>query len=102
MFKLYIRNVGEGGFQLYHLGKDPAEKRDVTARYPGVAKRLRKVFEEWNASVQASVDGKDYPSGTVDAPQPPRMFWTDLDAYRPYFREWRNRPEYQGRLKGKK
>ncbi|MCS5538433.1 MAG: sulfatase-like hydrolase/transferase [Roseibacillus sp.] len=101
-FKLYIRNVGEGGFQLYHLGKDPAEKRDVTARYPGVAKRLRKVFEEWNASVQASVDGKDYPSGTVDAPQPPRMFWTDLDAYRPYFREWRSRPEYQGRLKGKK
>lgn len=101
-FKLYSKNVSKGDFELYHLGDDPAEKEDVRAKHPEVAQRLRKAFQKWNATVDASVAGKDYPSGKVDSRQPPRIFWTDLEAYRPYFREWRNRPEYQGRLKGKK
>jgi hypothetical protein len=29
------------------------------------------------------------------------MFWTELDAYRPYFKAWRERPEYKGRLQRK-
>jgi hypothetical protein len=29
------------------------------------------------------------------------MFWTELEAYQPYFKAWRKRPEYKGRLKGK-
>lgn len=100
-FKLYSRNVSKGGFELYHLGDDPAEKEDVSARHPEVAQRLRKLFQKWNATVDASVAGKDYPSGKVGSPQPPRMFWTELDAYRPYFKAWRERPEYKGRLKRK-
>ena len=100
-FKLYSRNVNKGDFELYHLGDDPVEKEDVSAGNPEVARRLRKVFEEWNATVEASVAGKDYPSGKVGSPQPPRMFWTELDAYRPYFKAWRERPEYKGRLKRK-
>ena len=100
-FKLYTKNVGNGDFVLYHLAEDPAEKQDVKIRYPEVAQRLRKAFQDWNVTVDASVAGKDYPSGTVDSPQPPRMFWTDLDAYRPYFKVWRDRPEYKGRLRGK-
>ena len=100
-FKLYTKNVGNGDFVLYHLAEDPAEKQDVKIRYPEVAQRLRKAFQDWNVTVDASVAGKDYPSGTVESPQPPRMFWTDLDAYRPYFKVWRDRPEYKGRLRGK-
>ena len=100
-FKLYSRNVSKGDFELYDLGEDPAEKEDVGTRHPEVAQRLRKLFQEWNATVDASVAGKDYPSGKVDSPQPPRMFWTELDAYRPYFKAWRKRPEYSGRLKRK-
>ena len=56
---------------------------------------------DWDKSVSASDAGKDYPAGKVDAPQPPRIFWTEVDAYRPYFKEWRKRPEYSGRLKKK-
>ena len=100
-FKLYSRNVSKGDFELYDLGEDPAEKEDVSIRHPEVAQRLRKLFQEWNATVDASVAGKDYPSGKVGSPQPPRMFWTELDAYRPYFKAWRKRPEYSGRLKRK-
>ena len=100
-FKLYSRNVSKGDFELYDLGEDPAEKEDVSIRHPEVAQRLRKLFQKWNATVDASVAGKDYPSGKVGSPQPPRMFWTELDAYRPYFKAWRKRPEYSGRLKRK-
>ena len=95
------RNVNKGDFELYHLGNDPAEKEDVSARHPEVARRLRKAFQKWSATVDASVAGKDYLSGKVDSPQPPRIFWTELDAYRPYFKAWRERPEYKGRLKRK-
>jgi len=100
-FKLYSKNVARGDFNLYHLGDDPSEKVDVSARHPKVARRLRKAFHAWDATVDASGEGKDYPSGKVDSPQPPRMFWTELDAYRPYFKAWRERPEYKGRLQRK-
>jgi arylsulfatase A-like enzyme len=100
-FKLYSKNVKLGEFELYHLGDDPAEKADVSSRHPEVARRLRKAFQKWDRTVDASVEGKDYPSGKVDSPQPPRMFWTELEAYQPYFKAWRKRPEYKGRLKGK-
>ena len=98
-FKLYAKNVEKGGFELYHLGEDPGEKDNASLRFPQVAERLRKAFLEWDATVEASVAGKDYPSGRVDSPQPPRVFWTELEAYRPYFEAWRERPEYRGRLK---
>jgi len=100
-FKLYSKNVTRGDFNLYHLGDDPSEKVDVSAGHPKVARRLRKAFHAWDATVDASGEGKDYPSGKVDSPQPPRIFWTELDAYRPYFKAWRERPEYKGRLQRK-
>ena len=100
-FKLYSKNVTRGDFNLYHLGDDPSEKVDVSAGHPKVARRLRKAFHAWDATVDASGEGKDYPSGKVDSPQPPRMFWTELEAYRPYFKAWRERPEYKGRLQRK-
>jgi hypothetical protein len=31
--------------------------------------------------------------------QPPRIFWTEVDAYKPYFKDWKKRPEYESRLK---
>ena len=48
--------------------------------------------------VTASVIGQDYPGNNVDA-EPPRIFWWESDAYRPYFSEWIKRPEYTSRLK---
>jgi len=49
-------------------------------------------------SIEASVAGKDYPSGKLN-PQPPRIFWTEVEAYRPHFKDWKKRPEYMSRLK---
>lgn len=100
-FKLYTRNIERGSFELYHLEHDPGEKTDVSAKFPEDAARLKKAYLAWNKTVNASVAGKDYPNGVVDSPQPPRIFWTELDAYRPYFEEWKKRPEYRSRLKKK-
>jgi hypothetical protein len=35
----------------------------------------------------------------VNSQQPPRIFWTEVEAYRPFFKEWKKRPEYESRLK---
>ena len=56
-------------------------------------------YHAWNETVEASVAGADYEGGKLDPNQPPRIFWTELEAYRPYFEDWAKRPEYQGRLK---
>lgn len=100
-FKLYTKNIKQGSFQLYHLGNDPAERKDVSDEFPEVAKRLKDAYLAWNKTVEASVAGKDYASGRVDSPQPPRIFWTELEAYRPYFKAWKKRPEYRSRLNKK-
>ena len=64
----------------------------------GVTAAGKEGKEAANTSIEASVQGKDYPEGKV-GPQPPRIFWTEVKAYRPYFKEWKNRPEYKARLK---
>jgi hypothetical protein len=100
-FKLLAPRIGSGKFDLFHLEDDPAESSDVSAKHPEVAKRLQERFMKWHESVEASIAGKDYPEGKVDQPQPPRQFWTEVEAYQPYFKEWKKRPEYESRLKKK-
>ena len=93
--------TAKGEFQLYDLKADFAETTDIFSKRTKVAERLKTEWEAWNASVEASVAGKDYPEGKVDPNQPERRFWTDVEAYKPYFDDWKNRPEYAGRLKPK-
>ncbi|MEM7144274.1 MAG: sulfatase-like hydrolase/transferase [Verrucomicrobiota bacterium] len=87
----------DGTEELYDLVADPAETTDLSAQHPEVLARLKLNYETFNASVENSVAGKDYPSGTVD-PQPERRFWTEDKAYEPYFDDWKDRPEYKSRL----
>jgi len=90
----------KGKDQLFDLVADEREESDVSVDHPEVFAKLKAAYESFNESVEASVAGKDYPEGKV-GPQPERRFWMDEDAYRPYFDEWRNRPEYKSRLKPK-
>ena len=85
-------------YELYNLKKDIAEQNNLMDKEPKLAKRLQRKLEAIDASVTASVNGQDYPGGKVDA-QPPRIFWWESEAYRPYFSEWIKRPEYASRLK---
>ncbi len=84
--------------ELYNLEKDTAEATNLFEKEPRIAQRLKKKAEAINVSIEASVAGKDYPEGKV-GPQPPRIFWNTVDAYKPFFPEWRKRPEYDAWLK---
>ena len=100
-YKLVATNIGKGSFELYNLKIDPKESKDISGDHPDVFNRMKTAFMKWNATVDASVAGKDYPEGKVRADEPESHFWTDDDRYKPYFEEWRKRPEYAGRLKAR-
>ncbi len=101
-YKLLTQSIGKGTYELYDLEADPNETTNVAERQPAVLKRMRQAFEAFNRSVEASVAGRDYPEGKVNPGEPSPRFWTDMDIYRPYFDEWKDRPEYRGRLQKKK
>ena len=85
--------------ELYNLEKDTAEAINLFEKEPRIAQSLKKKAEAINASIEASVAGKDYPEGKVNQPQPSRIFWHTVDAYKPFFPEWSKRPEYGAWLK---
>ena len=61
--------------------------------------RMQRYFENWNATVELSDQGADYREGVLTDPNPRRVFWTEIPDYKPYFKDWKKRPEYEGRLK---
>ena len=97
-YKLLTTNIARGNFELYDLVDDPAEANNIAADKPDVARRLTQHLLKWNASVDDSFAGKDYPEGRVDPSEPQPRFWTDVEAYQPYFPEWSQRWEYESRL----
>ncbi len=92
-------NAQQPKFELYDLFNDHRETSDIAESHPEVIARLKADLLKWNSSVNASIEGKDYPGGAVDPNQPERRLWTDVEAYQPYFEAWKKRPEYKGRIK---
>ena len=86
-------------FELYHLEDDPTESDNLYGKRPEEAKRLRAAMTRWLASMRQSAGGRDYPEGKLLPGDPAPRSWMGADAYRPYFRAWRKRPEYRERLR---
>ena len=84
--------------ELFNLAEDPSESNDLFEPDHDQVTRLRKTLVDARTSIDQSVQGKDYPEGKV-LPQPPRIFWTEVPAYKKYFKAWKDRPEYQSGLK---
>ena len=97
-YKLLTQDLAKGEYELYDLVNDPKETRNLVEQQPAVAARLQEALESWSRSVEASVAGRDYPEGTVDASESEPRFWMTVKEYQPYFEEWRKRPEYASRL----
>lgn len=97
-YKLVTENLDEGIFQLFDLIRDPKESKNILYDEPEKAADMIQKFRAFDDSVQASIRGEDYPEGHVN-PQPPSVFWWEMEAYEPYFKEWAKRPEYGPRLK---
>lgn len=48
-------------FELYNLAEDPSEQRNLAAKRPEIAARMAAELAAWNASVDRSKAGADYP-----------------------------------------
>ncbi len=61
-FKLVVDGTRGSGEELFDLRADPAEKTNVIAQHPDVARQLRQQLRTWQQSVLGSLTGADYRS----------------------------------------
>ena len=52
-------------YELYNVVEDPSEQNNLMALEPEIAARMKAELDAWNASVDRSVEGADYPEGRV-------------------------------------
>ncbi|MBM4089750.1 MAG: N-acetylgalactosamine 6-sulfate sulfatase [Planctomycetes bacterium] len=103
--KLLTDNLRSGEFQLYDLVADPKESRDLSAEKPDVFAQMKQQLLAWDATMDASFAGKDYPEGEVSPPDPEPVSWFETPQYQPYLAEWKERWEFKSyieRLQGGK
>lgn len=82
-------------WELYNLNDDQNEQKNLISDEPAIAKRMQQQFEAWNATVEQSIAGHDYPGGKVVPADPEPISWPDLPEYEQYLDEWKSRPEFK-------
>ena len=102
-------NNDSNTYELYDLNKDPSEStnllKDNHSKNSGsktseaLAEKMISLLKASNESIEKSMNGEDYPEKSVNEGQPKRQFWTEVDHYKKYFSQWKNRPEYKSRLR---
>lgn len=101
-YKLLANDLDKGGYELYDLAADPAETKDLSATEPELLARMKESLLAWDATMDASFAGKDYPEGEVSPPDPEPVAWYDTDRYRPFEAEWKERWEFRPYYEGSK
>ncbi len=95
----------KGEYELYDLLEDQNETTNLIDAKPELAEELIAKYEAFDASLETSVAGKDYPEGMVDPDQPERRMWVEDAAYKPFFPLFQGRwqyDRYQKELSGEK
>jgi arylsulfatase A-like enzyme len=102
-YKLLSTNKAKNdSWQLYDLGNDPGERKDVSEEFPERFEKMKAEAEALIRSVEASAEGKDYPEGRVLQPQR-SAFWRDMEEYKSHFETFaRLKPGFVVPDKGKK
>jgi len=96
-FKLVVTSIDKEKFELYDLEKDFSETIDLSSQNPLIFNQMKTDYLKWSESIDSSQVGMDYPEGKV-LNNPERHFWMNDDRYKPYLKEWINRPEYRDRI----
>ncbi|MBX3103236.1 MAG: sulfatase-like hydrolase/transferase [Bacteroidetes bacterium] len=97
-FKIVSTPQGKPGLEMFDLVNDPGETTDVSSRFPEIFARLKSELEQWNASVDRSFAGADYPEGMLSRPDPASIFWFEHPSYAGYLPEWEQRWEFKSYL----
>ncbi len=93
--KIIATSIQKGTYELYDLEKDTKEAKDLSSTQPDLFAKMKQKLTAWNASVDASFAGKDYPEGKVSPPDPEPVSWYETPAYQPYLTEWKERWEFR-------
>jgi arylsulfatase A-like enzyme len=93
-YKIVIPDIEKEEFELYYLAADPGEEHNLVNEKPEIARRMIEEFRTWNSSVEASIEGRDYPGGLAE-PDPRPRGWARSPEYEPYIDRLKNRPEYR-------
>lgn len=89
----------KGKPELFDLLADPGETKNLITSRPEVAAAMQAEYDSWNATVEMSLSGSDYPERVVTPDQPESRMWHDDPAYAPYLDTLGNRPEFGAWLK---
>ena len=65
------------GQELYHLGRDPGQRRDVAGEHPALVAELRRGYEQWWELVSRQFD-RDVPMAIGGSAEPVRLTTHDL------------------------
>ena len=93
-YKIIKHKLSGSKYELYNLKDDPKESKNIFDQNNELSKRLKSQLEELISSVNASIQGKDYPGG-ITHEQPTRKFWYESEEYHKYFKHFWDRPEYK-------
>ncbi|HCS55108.1 MAG TPA: N-acetylgalactosamine 6-sulfate sulfatase, partial [Planctomycetaceae bacterium] len=85
--------------EYYNLEEDPHEDHNLYSADAKESQVMKQKMDRWIESVEKSIAGKDYPAGNVDPPTPEPRSWNETEEYQPYFKDWKDRWEYQSRFK---
>ncbi|MBI5799179.1 MAG: sulfatase-like hydrolase/transferase [Verrucomicrobia bacterium] len=96
--KILANHLRSGRFELYDLEADPNETKDISAAQPALFERMKKQLLAFNASVDASFAGKDYPEGKVTPPDPESVSWFEAERYQKWLPQWKDYWAYQSYL----
>ncbi|MEZ7918892.1 MAG: sulfatase-like hydrolase/transferase [Akkermansiaceae bacterium] len=88
-FKLISTNLKKEAFALYHLKKDPTETTDVSTQHPERFAKMKRQYLQWYTSVQASIEGKDYPDNFDPTSTPKSGWWINSPRYQPFLKKWK-------------
>ncbi len=96
--KLLTDNLDGGKFELYDIVADPNETRDLATEKPELLAKMKQQLLAWDATMEASFAGKDYPEGKVSPPDPESVNWFDTPQYQPFLAEWKKHWQFQSYL----
>ena len=86
-YKILTRNIKRGQFELYNLQTDASESKELSGSEPDRFARMKDMLLKWNASVEDSFAGKDYPEGKLNEADPESIFWYDHPSYAEFLAE---------------
>ena len=97
-FKLITEDISGGKSQLYDLIADAKESHELSAEQPEIFARMKAALLDWDATMDTSFEGKDYPEGNVSPPDPEPVNWYETPQYQPFLAEWKQRWEFKSYL----